>query len=85
MKNDISFTSATNYIRNLYDVSSLFVTKTLVDLAVEQLQQYKYKPHKGCGALNFKHIKNVMRHTCRNSLQTLPLGQPMLLLGVACI
>lgn len=33
----ISLDSAKHHIANLYDISSLFVTRTIVELAIEQL------------------------------------------------
>ena len=37
-REDISLNDAERYIANLYDVSSLFVTREIVDLAIEQLR-----------------------------------------------
>jgi predicted nucleic acid-binding protein len=36
----ISLTDAEHYIADLYDVSSLFVTRTIVELAIEQLHRH---------------------------------------------
>ncbi len=36
----ISIESAEDHIHNLYEVSSLFVTKTIVEMAIEQLHKY---------------------------------------------
>jgi predicted nucleic acid-binding protein len=35
----LSLSDAERHIANLYDVSSLFVTRTIVDLAIEQLHK----------------------------------------------
>ena len=40
-ENIISFSQAENYIMNLYEISSIFVTKTIVELVIEELRKVK--------------------------------------------
>jgi len=39
-RGNVSLADAERYITALYDISSLFVTRAIVDLAIEQLRQY---------------------------------------------
>lgn len=41
---DISLADAEGYITDLYDVSSLFVTRAIVEIAIEQLRNNPYLP-----------------------------------------